>query len=88
MDETGALHHDNVMPPPLNSPSSFTPYGPAPRGVLKHSISQDSESSMETLTKRVKMLCLTVPPCGLKFKNVIYSLLQLDELKVGVNGTY
>ncbi|KAM7417609.1 hypothetical protein PAMA_017306 [Pampus argenteus] len=50
MDEAGKSQHDNVMP--LFSPSSFTPCGPAPQGVLKHSISQDSESLMETQTKR------------------------------------
>ncbi|CAK6972734.1 uncharacterized protein zgc:113229 [Scomber scombrus] len=55
MEETGESQHDNVFlnPPLLSlSPSSFTPYGPTPRGVLKHSVSQDSESSMETMTKR------------------------------------
>ncbi|KAM7389800.1 hypothetical protein PAMP_023756 [Pampus punctatissimus] len=50
MDEAGKSQHDNAMP--LFSPSSFTPCGPAPQGVLKHSISQDSESLMETQTKR------------------------------------
>ena len=58
MEETGEFQHDdNMMPshtmkspaPPL---SPFTPFAPAPRGVLKHSISQDSQST-ETLTKRV-----------------------------------
>ncbi|KAL3044805.1 hypothetical protein OYC64_013140 [Pagothenia borchgrevinki] len=57
MEETGEFQHDdNMMPshtmkspaPPL---SPFTPFVPAPRGVLKHSISQDSQST-ETLTKR------------------------------------
>ncbi|XP_044061230.1 uncharacterized protein zgc:113229 [Siniperca chuatsi] len=59
MEEKGESHHDNVMPfyilnsspPPLSSPSS-TPFAPAPRGVLKHSISQNSESSMEIVIKR------------------------------------
>ncbi|XP_045885641.1 uncharacterized protein zgc:113229 [Micropterus dolomieu] len=61
--ETGELHHDKVMPlyilnsspPPLSS-SPSTPFAPVPRGVLKHSISQNSrelpESSMEIMTKR------------------------------------
>ncbi|XP_068449649.1 uncharacterized protein zgc:113229 [Clinocottus analis] len=42
----------------LNSPTSLspsTPLVPAPRGVLKHSISQDSHSSMETVTKRRRL---------------------------------
>ncbi|XP_040903433.1 uncharacterized protein zgc:113229 [Toxotes jaculatrix] len=59
MDETGEsqsdvamlLHTVNSSSSPL-SPSSFNPFAPAPRGVLRHSISQDSESSMETVTKR------------------------------------
>ncbi|XP_039975757.1 uncharacterized protein zgc:113229 isoform X2 [Xiphias gladius] len=59
MDETGESKHDIFIPlytlnsssTPL-SPSSFNPFVPAPRGVLRHSISQDSESSMETVTKR------------------------------------
>ncbi|XP_056238679.1 uncharacterized protein zgc:113229 [Seriola aureovittata] len=59
MDETGESQHEIVMPlhtlnssPTPLSPSCFNPFAPAPRGVLKHSISQDSESSMETVTKR------------------------------------
>ncbi|GLD70236.1 uncharacterized protein AKAME5_002155300 [Lates japonicus] len=59
MDETGESQHYIVMPlyPPNSpttpvSPSAFNPFAPAPRGVLKHSISQDSESTMETVTKR------------------------------------
>lgn len=58
MEETGESQHDVVMPlhtlyspPPPPSPC-FKPFASAPRGVLKHSISVDSESSMETLTKR------------------------------------
>ncbi|KAK2849078.1 hypothetical protein Q5P01_008912 [Channa striata] len=59
MDETGESQRNNVMslytldssPAPL-SPCSFNPFAAAPRGVLKHSISRDSECSMETLTKR------------------------------------
>ncbi|XP_028272445.1 uncharacterized protein LOC114442836 isoform X2 [Parambassis ranga] len=58
-DETGEsgceklipLYNFNCHPTPL-SPSSSNPLPPAPRGVLKHSISQDSESSMGTMTKR------------------------------------
>ncbi|XP_023137978.2 uncharacterized protein zgc:113229 [Amphiprion ocellaris] len=53
MDGTGESQHNNVIPLySLNSPSFPKPFAPAPRGVLKHSISQDSESSMETVTKR------------------------------------
>ncbi|XP_010778621.1 uncharacterized protein [Notothenia coriiceps] len=59
MEETGEFQHDvNMMPCPLHTMKSpapplspFTPFAPAPRGVLKHSISQDSQST-ETLTKR------------------------------------
>ncbi|KAM9356653.1 uncharacterized protein ABDE67_004235 [Symphorus nematophorus] len=56
MEETGESQHDNVMPlysgnSPI-SPSSSTPFSPAPKGVLRHSISQDSVSSMEVVTKR------------------------------------
>ncbi|KAF3693936.1 hypothetical protein EXN66_Car009612 [Channa argus] len=59
MDETGESQRDNMMslytlkytPAPL-SPSSFNTCAAAPQGVLKHSISQDLESSMETMTKR------------------------------------
>ncbi|XP_049441558.1 uncharacterized protein zgc:113229 [Epinephelus fuscoguttatus] len=58
MDETGESQHDDLMPlhtlhsppPPPLSPSA--PFAPAPRGVLKHSISHDSQCSMETATKR------------------------------------
>lgn len=54
MEATGESQHDSVMPLYiLNSPSSFTPSTHPPKGVLKHSISQDSESSMEIVTKRV-----------------------------------
>ncbi|XP_034739864.1 uncharacterized protein zgc:113229 isoform X2 [Etheostoma cragini] len=57
MEETGESQHDNFKllytrnsnPPPL-SPSTL--FAPAPRGVLKHSISQESQSSMGTVTKR------------------------------------
>ncbi|XP_029296963.1 uncharacterized protein LOC115014334 [Cottoperca gobio] len=57
MEETGESQNDNFMPlnilksppPPL---SPFTPFAPAFRGVLKHSISQDSQFSIETQTKR------------------------------------
>ncbi|XP_031158956.2 uncharacterized protein zgc:113229 isoform X1 [Sander lucioperca] len=57
MEETGESQHDNLMPfyirnsnPPPLSPSTL--FAPAPRGVLKHSISQESQSSMGTVTKR------------------------------------
>lgn len=57
MGAMGASHRDGDLPlyasPPLSS--SFCPsLAKAPKGVLKHSISQDSQSSMETLTKRVR----------------------------------
>ncbi|KAK5897020.1 hypothetical protein CesoFtcFv8_010122 [Champsocephalus esox] len=55
MEETGEFQHDDNMMPlhTMKSPalSQFTPFAPARRGVLKHSISQDSQST-ETLTKR------------------------------------
>ncbi|XP_028444388.1 uncharacterized protein zgc:113229 [Perca flavescens] len=57
MEATGESQHDNLMPlyirnsnPPPLSPSTL--FAPAPRGVLKHSISQESQSSMGTVTKR------------------------------------
>ncbi|XP_032383081.1 uncharacterized protein zgc:113229 isoform X2 [Etheostoma spectabile] len=57
MEETGESQHDNIKPlytrnsnPPPLSPSTL--FAPAPRGVLKHSISQESQSSMGTVTKR------------------------------------
>ncbi|XP_019941737.2 uncharacterized protein [Paralichthys olivaceus] len=57
MVETAESQHNVLMPlNPLNSPpaplSPFKPFAPAPRGVLKNSISLDSEPSMETVTKR------------------------------------
>ncbi|XP_070692382.1 uncharacterized protein [Pempheris klunzingeri] len=59
IQEAGESQHDSIMPlyilnssPPPISPSSSSPFAPAPKGVLKHSISQDSESSMEIVTKR------------------------------------
>lgn len=53
MDGTGESQHNDVIPLySLNSPSFPKPFAPAPRGVLKHSISRDSESSMETVSKR------------------------------------
>ncbi|XP_073343050.1 uncharacterized protein [Pagrus major] len=59
METTGGSQHDSVMPlytlkspPPPLSPSSFSPFSHVPKGVLKHSISQDSLSSMEVVTKR------------------------------------
>lgn len=55
---TGASHHDGDLPlvarPPF-SPSFFPSLAKPPKGVLKHSVSQDSESSVETLTKRVRI---------------------------------
>lgn len=59
MEATGESRPDGAVPlytlnsPPL-SPSSFNPFAHPRKGVLKHSISQESESSMEILTKRVR----------------------------------
>ncbi|KAM4555266.1 uncharacterized protein PAE49_014383 isoform 2-T2 [Odontesthes bonariensis] len=53
IDKSGQTQQDNVIPLyALNShPTPLSnPFAPAPRGVLKHTMSQ--ESSMETLTKR------------------------------------
>ncbi|XP_047209126.1 uncharacterized protein zgc:113229 isoform X1 [Girardinichthys multiradiatus] len=44
-------HEQRSHPIPL-SPTSFNIYAPPPRSVLRHSLSHDSESSMETMTKR------------------------------------
>ncbi|KAG7230367.1 hypothetical protein INR49_024472 [Caranx melampygus] len=55
MDES---QHDNFMtdsPAAPLSPSSFNPFAPAPRGVLKHSLSLNSGSSTETVTKRMRV---------------------------------
>ncbi|XP_008281845.1 dentin sialophosphoprotein [Stegastes partitus] len=53
MNEAGPSQHNDIIPLySLNSPSFPKPVAPAPRGVLKHSISQDLEPSMETVTKR------------------------------------
>nr|XP_046261259.1 uncharacterized protein zgc:113229 [Scatophagus argus] len=59
MEEAGESQQDSVMPlympnspPSLLTPSAFNPFAHAPKGVLKHSISQDSESSVEIVTKR------------------------------------
>uniref|UniRef100_A0A1A7XSM8 Uncharacterized protein n=1 Tax=Iconisemion striatum TaxID=60296 RepID=A0A1A7XSM8_9TELE len=57
MDDSVESPHGNVSPflspkSPSLSPFSFNPAAPTPRGVLKHSTSQDSEASMEMLTKR------------------------------------
>lgn len=63
MGVTGAPHHDGgpplCMSPPLSP--SFPPSLPSPpKGVLKHSISRDSQSSVEILTKRVKKVFKTL----------------------------
>ncbi|KAG7518224.1 hypothetical protein JOB18_028805 [Solea senegalensis] len=55
MDETQhdflmPLNTRNFTPTPLSP--SFKPFAPPPRGVLKQSMSLDSESSVETETKR------------------------------------
>ncbi|KAK5864766.1 hypothetical protein PBY51_015979 [Eleginops maclovinus] len=58
MEETGESQHDDSMMPshtmkcPAPPHSPFTPFAPALCSVLKHSISQDSQFSPETLTKR------------------------------------
>lgn len=89
MEATVESKHDDVVPlytlnsPPL-SPSSVTPFALPTKGVLKHSISQDSESSVVIVTKRVSLkkkgggggLCVTLPPCGIKCKNSIYTVCQ------------
>ncbi|MEQ2196274.1 hypothetical protein XENOCAPTIV_030092 [Xenoophorus captivus] len=46
-------HEQRSHPIPL-SPTSFSIYASPPRSVLRHSLSHDSESSMETMTKRVR----------------------------------
>lgn len=57
MGATGASQDDNDLPlnayPPLSS-SFFPPVANLPKGVLKHSVSQDSEPSVEILSKRVR----------------------------------
>ncbi|KAM3612642.1 uncharacterized protein V6R79_011900 [Siganus canaliculatus] len=50
-DSAMALHPP-TSPHPHLSPTPFNPSAHPPKGVLKHSISQDSESSMEIVTKR------------------------------------
>lgn len=59
MVDTGQSQHDSVMPLyilnsplPPPSPSFLSPFASAPKGVLKLSISQNSESSVEIETKR------------------------------------
>lgn len=53
MKETKEESHHNIQPLyNLNSPQPLSPSAAPPKGVLKHSISQDSESSMEVETKR------------------------------------
>ncbi|TKS72323.1 hypothetical protein D9C73_006397 [Collichthys lucidus] len=55
MEEAGESQHDGSIlksPPPSLSPASLSPSTRAPKSVLKHSISQDSEASMEVVTKR------------------------------------
>ncbi|XP_056898649.1 uncharacterized protein zgc:113229 isoform X2 [Takifugu flavidus] len=55
MGVSGAPHHD-IGPPVYMSPPLSPSFSPSlaspPKGVLKHSISQDSQSSVEILTKR------------------------------------
>lgn len=58
MEVTGESQQDTALPlynlnsPPL-SPTSINPAAHPAKGVLKHSISQDSECSVEILTKKV-----------------------------------
>ncbi|XP_041653939.1 uncharacterized protein zgc:113229 [Cheilinus undulatus] len=53
MKETKEESHHSIQPLyNLNSPQPLSPSAAPPKGVLKHSISQDSESSMEVETKR------------------------------------
>lgn len=59
MEESMEPQQENVSSPqeqmshpvPL-SPTSFNPSAPPPRSALRHSLSHEAESSMETLTKR------------------------------------
>lgn len=59
MEATSTSQPDGVVPlhsvnsPPL-SPASCNPFAPR-KGVLKQSISQESESSLEFVTKRVSL---------------------------------
>ncbi|TNM99249.1 hypothetical protein fugu_013813 [Takifugu bimaculatus] len=57
MGVSGAPHHD-IGPPVYMSPPLSPSFSPSlaspPKGVLKHSISQDSQSSVEILTKKGK----------------------------------
>lgn len=75
MEEMGEFQHDDNMMPlhTMKSPAlfQFTPFAPAPRGVLKHSISQDSQST-ETLTKRVSENSDCVSHCLPVVKNTCY----------------
>ncbi|KAK5617140.1 hypothetical protein CRENBAI_012155 [Crenichthys baileyi] len=50
--ETISPSHEQRSHPIRLSPTSFNPSAPPPRSVLRHSLSHDSESSMETMTKR------------------------------------
>lgn len=53
MEATATPEPLHTINSPTLSPASFNPFAPR-KGVLKHSISQDSESSTECLTKRVR----------------------------------
>lgn len=70
MGAMGGSRHEGdppvFMSPPV-SPSFSPTMAKPPKGVLKHSISQDSQSSVEILTKRVrvKTKSVTLSPCGL-----------------------
>lgn len=61
MVDTGESEHENVISLyTLNShsaslsPTAFNPLARAPHGVLKYPVSPESESSMETVNKRVR----------------------------------
>ncbi|KAL6117605.1 uncharacterized protein ACO6RY_15352 [Pungitius sinensis] len=54
MEETGEEQRKDHVPPYTLNFASTPPSLPAPRGVLKHSISQDSHSSMEIKRRRVE----------------------------------
>lgn len=75
MGATEASHRDGDLPlyscPPL-SPSVFPSLASPPKGVLKHSVSQDSESSVEILSKRVRIKKQEVLRCLLVVCNMVY----------------
>lgn len=55
MVDTGESEHENVNSHSASlSPTAFNPLARAPHGVLKYPVSPESESSMETVNKRVR----------------------------------